>query len=214
MIFSLNTKEWDINKEGVTMFEKEAVDRILQQFGTAGELIVRTRIWEDGAEFGYSKGYHDAEEHYLNVIDSQHKLVDASMKDYFKGNCNNADGWHYYGVPHDNKPYLCKVIHPKSCEMTDLEILFYDEKDMSWFRWLTLWSGEEGNDIARINRKVLAWKEIIPSKRVERKIIKNIKWYFTPCRKCKSKDIEGLVSCSCTRGIFKKKWKKKEKKNK
>ena len=23
MIFSLNTKEWDINKEGVTMFEEE-----------------------------------------------------------------------------------------------------------------------------------------------------------------------------------------------
>lgn len=37
------------------MFEKEAVDRILWNFGTAGELIVRTRIWEDGAEFGYNK---------------------------------------------------------------------------------------------------------------------------------------------------------------
>lgn len=66
------------------MFEQEAVDRVIQQFGTAGELITRTRIWEDGAEFGYDKGYHDAEEHYLNVIDSQHKLVDESKREKFK----------------------------------------------------------------------------------------------------------------------------------
>ena len=32
--------------------------------------------FQDGAEFGYNKGYHDAEEHYMNVIDNQHKLVD------------------------------------------------------------------------------------------------------------------------------------------
>ena len=70
--------------------------------------------------------------------------------------------WNYHGIPHDyNKPYLCKVEHPTNREMIDLEILFYDEKDMSWFRWLTLWSGEEGNEIARINRKVIAWKEIV-----------------------------------------------------
>lgn len=70
--------------------------------------------------------------------------------------------WHYHGIPHDyNKPYLCKVEHPTNREMTDLEILFYDEKDMSWFRWLTLWSGEEGNETVRINRKVIAWKEIV-----------------------------------------------------
>ena len=31
--------------------------------------------FKDGAEFGYNKGYHDAEEHYLNVIDSQHAVV-------------------------------------------------------------------------------------------------------------------------------------------
>lgn len=49
-----------------SLFEQKAVDRILQQFGTAGELITRTRIWEDGANFGYDKGYHDAEEHYFN----------------------------------------------------------------------------------------------------------------------------------------------------
>lgn len=37
------------------MFEKEAVDRITQQFGTSGEYNTRTRIWQDGAEFGYAK---------------------------------------------------------------------------------------------------------------------------------------------------------------
>ena len=37
------------------MFEKEAVDRITQQFGTSGEYNTRTRIWQDGAEFGYNK---------------------------------------------------------------------------------------------------------------------------------------------------------------
>ena len=41
------------------------------------------------------------------------------------------------------------------------------------------------------------------------KIIQNILWYFfSTCRKCKSKDLEGIVSCSCTKGIFTKKWQK------
>lgn len=37
------------------MFEKESVDKITQQFGTLGEYNTRTRIWQDGAEFGYNK---------------------------------------------------------------------------------------------------------------------------------------------------------------
>lgn len=40
-------------------------------------------------------------------------------------------------------------------------------------------------------------------------IIQKVLWYFTPCRKCKAKDVEGVVSCSCTKGIFKKKWRNK-----
>ena len=35
-----------------------------------------------------------------------------------------------------------------------------------------------------------------------KKFITNLIWFFSPCRKCKDKDIEGLVACSCTRGIF------------
>ena len=37
------------------MFEKEAEEKITQQFGTSGEYITRQRIWQDGAEFGYNK---------------------------------------------------------------------------------------------------------------------------------------------------------------
>lgn len=80
---------------------------------------------------------------------------------------NKANEWHYNGIPHDNKPYFCKVKHPTNYDESEYEILFFDDKDMTWFRWLTLWSGEEGNETARINRKVLAWKEIVPPKEVE-----------------------------------------------
>jgi len=41
------------------------------------------------------------------------------------------------------------------------------------------------------------------------KIIKKLLWYFSPCRKCKEKDLEGLVACSCTKGMLTKKWQKK-----
>lgn len=41
------------------------------------------------------------------------------------------------------------------------------------------------------------------------KIFQRILWYFSPCRKCKEKDLEGLVACSCEKGIFKKKWRKR-----
>lgn len=37
------------------MFEKESVDKITQQFETLGEYNTRTRIWQDGAEFGYAE---------------------------------------------------------------------------------------------------------------------------------------------------------------
>lgn len=37
------------------MFEKEAEERITEQFGTSGEYVTRQRIWQEGAEFGYNK---------------------------------------------------------------------------------------------------------------------------------------------------------------
>ncbi len=35
-------------------------------------------MWKEGAGCGYNKGYHDAEKHYMNVMDSQQKLVAES----------------------------------------------------------------------------------------------------------------------------------------
>ena len=37
------------------MFEKEAEERITEQYGTSGEYITRQRIWQDGAEYGFNK---------------------------------------------------------------------------------------------------------------------------------------------------------------
>lgn len=88
----------------------------------------------------------------------------CGFQDGFKEGCDKANEWRYHGIPHDNRPYLCKVEQPTKYDKSEYEILFFDDKEMSWFRWLTLWSGEEGNETARINRKVIAWKEIVPPK--------------------------------------------------
>ena len=52
MIFSLNTKEWDINK-GVTMFEKEAEEWVENNLHSTEEDYIKA--FKDGAEFGYNK---------------------------------------------------------------------------------------------------------------------------------------------------------------
>lgn len=46
-----------------------------------------------------------------------------------------------------------------------------------------------------------------------KKFITNLIWFFSPCRKCKEKDLEGLVACSCTRGLFEKRRRKGERIN-
>lgn len=45
------------------------------------------------------------------------------------------------------------------------------------------------------------------------KIIRKILWFFSPCRKCEVKDTDGLVACSCTKGLFEKKWKRRKNRN-
>ena len=81
------------------MFEKEAEDsfnckKVLYKWETDKRSYIDG--FKDGAEFGYNKGYHDAEEHYMNVIDSQHKLVEESK----------ANEWHYVKdeFPPENVP--------------------------------------------------------------------------------------------------------------
>ena len=64
------------------MFEKDAKEYAMH---APPPFSVARDAFQKGAEFGYNKGYHDAEEHYMNVIDSQHKLVEESK----------AKEWHY-----------------------------------------------------------------------------------------------------------------------
>ena len=66
------------------MFEKEAEEYVKHWIVDEDDNALMQEAYKDGAEFGYNKGYHDAEEHYMNVIDSQHKLVEESK----------ADEWH------------------------------------------------------------------------------------------------------------------------
>ena len=43
-------------------------------------------------------------------------------------------------------------------------------------------------------------------KSCRKQLLKNkIRQLFSPCRKCKDKDLEGIVACFCTRGLFEKK---------
>ena len=68
------------------MFEKEAEEyfenECLHSYADTEEELKEdvAAAFKSGAEFGYNKGYHDAEEHYMDVIDNQHKLVDESKK--------------------------------------------------------------------------------------------------------------------------------------
>ena len=57
------------------MFEKEAEERITEQYGTSGEYITRQRIWQEGAEFGYNKAN---EWHYVKDGD----LPNTETKNY------------------------------------------------------------------------------------------------------------------------------------
>ena len=70
------------------MFEKEAEERITEQFGTSGEYVTRQRIWQDGAEFGYNKanewhyvkdeGTPTKEGHYLVCLrNKDHDIFDC-----------------------------------------------------------------------------------------------------------------------------------------
>ena len=121
------------------MFEKEAEEYAIKSYG------------------------NDAftQAHMPQMIEPVRMHLKRGFKDGAEFGYNKANEWHYNGIPHDNKPYLCKVEQPTKYDESEYEILFFDDKDMSWFRWLTLWSGEEGNETARINRKVVAWKEIV-----------------------------------------------------
>ena len=69
------------------MFEKEAgkyASEYARQYlhsdgsGLTNSYCETYKGYYQGANDGYNKGYHDAEKHYMNVIDSQQKLVAES----------------------------------------------------------------------------------------------------------------------------------------
>ena len=121
------------------MFEKEAEKWIENNLHSTEEDYIKA--FKDGAEFGYNKGYHDAEEHYMNVIDSQHKLVEESK----------ANEWHYVkdgDLPKDDKQYLV--------------LFFYNyrgKKEMSCGVRDNLHSDFETNRC--YTEQIIAWKEIV-----------------------------------------------------
>ena len=73
------------------MFEKEAEEYVMREdvitendkvpfdngygFQTVSFEDEVKKGFQDGAEFGYNKGYHDAEEHYMNVIDKAKEII-------------------------------------------------------------------------------------------------------------------------------------------
>ena len=79
------------------MFEKEAEERITEQYGTSGEYITRQRIWQDGAEFGYNKAN---EWHYVKdgdlPKDNCKVYLYAKDKECYIGFLENG-AWKYEG---------------------------------------------------------------------------------------------------------------------
>jgi hypothetical protein len=101
------------------MFEKEAEEYSKETF--CGEVFHTARnAFKDGAEFGYNKGYHDAEEHYMNVIDSQHKLVEESK----------ANEWHEIESKVSPKREISKQYMPKNKEKVLLKYHFSGDDEV------------------------------------------------------------------------------------
>lgn len=119
------------------MFEQDAVDRILQQFGTAGEFHTRTRIWEDGAEFGYNK----ANEWHWAKRNKKHQVID----------CLEGEG---------NKLYLLLLCSSDSKEFEfgkEVPVVCYWNKE--WCRFERL-EHTIGTRVVNKNN-IYAWKEIV-----------------------------------------------------
>ena len=116
-MFEKEAEEWV--KENMDCCKTDnSVNQSISYFSEEERCITKS-AFKDGAEFGYNKGYHDAEEHYMNVIDSQHKLVDESKK---------VNEWHFVkdgDLPKEKKEYWCKVFYYES-EETFNAFLWFD----------------------------------------------------------------------------------------
>ena len=145
MIFSLNTKEWDINKEGVTMFEKEA-EKI------TNKILCSEKLCFTHCNFSSPKHHRCGEWHRCY----------ESAKDGAEFGYNKSNEWHY----------PLKGEYPK--EYKDLWICFVTEDDMKDYvrGWYEYDFDEDKhifktvNEITLILENVYAWKELIPPKEV------------------------------------------------
>ena len=171
------------------MFEKESKEYAIGltypkfQDSQIANMVLRDveGTFQKGAEFGYNKGYHDAEEHYMNVIDGQHKLVDESKKEYFKrcmkctGNTyqygfkdgyNKANEWHY--VKDGDLPSDTTALYSVLVYSWDFGLSHLYKRYGTYIPTVCEWNGEyfkaldrDAYTNARNIRSCYAWKEII-----------------------------------------------------
>lgn len=144
--------------------------------GIQDRKIAREQGFKEGAEFGYNRGYHDAEEHYMNVIDSQHKLVDESKKEEFKKCMKCTDSTYQYELK-DGYNHVNKWCYPSKNERPKEE--FFDEYTKhrlpsAYKRLYCLYIGDNCCIVGKYIRgkfltvegqyslsDIIAWKEII-----------------------------------------------------
>ena len=110
MIFSLNTKEWDINKEGVTMFEKEA------------EEYTNNFLCDVNCTLGNPRARQ------INSIDVQDAFKDGAEFAYKK-----ANEWHYVkdgDLPKKTGEYLVYIINGYGSK--SIELIQYNSGRHFW----------------------------------------------------------------------------------
>lgn len=132
MIFSLNTKEWDINKEGVTMFEQEANEYAKEnkkvygsdEYANITDYNNVKKAFQKGAEFGYNKSN---EWHYplKGEYPKEYKdlwicfVTEDDMKDYVRG-------WYEYDF--DEGKHIFKTVNETTWNLENVyawkEIVF------------------------------------------------------------------------------------------
>ena len=129
------------------MFEKEAEERITEQYGTSGEYITRQRIWQDGAEFGYNKAN---EWHFVKDGDLPKKI---GQKCYFIYS-------NLYGEGN-------KVIFSESSIMVRTGVYTFILDEETYEETTETCFYDDINDEEIDKQEVYAWKEIVLPKEIK-----------------------------------------------
>lgn len=150
MIFSLNTREWDINK-GVTMFEKEAEEWVKENMDCCKadnsvnqsipyfdeeERCCAKSAFQDGAQFGYNKAneWHYPSKGELPKCDEEKQLI-------FYVNC-------YYEVGGETLIRKRTVLGFYQKSFINDDVKLFVEKS-------------KGYEEEHLPQDVIAWKEIV-----------------------------------------------------